>query len=113
MIVNHDTLYLLTVAADVVPPEISNCPGAISVEVSSSLSTASVSWDEPTAVDESGIVLTNQNFNPGQLFAVGSTTVTYTFSDQAGNPAICSFVVTVTGNDFSRVCFPKSLHLFP
>eukprot|EP00057_Strongylocentrotus_purpuratus_P028659 XP_011683133.1 PREDICTED: uncharacterized protein LOC578978 isoform X8 [Strongylocentrotus purpuratus] len=90
---------IVTLAADVVPPEISNCPGAISVEVSTSLSTASVSWDEPTAVDASGIVLTNQNFNPGHLFAVGTTAVTYTFTDQAGNPAICSFVVTVTAID--------------
>ncbi|XP_041454248.1 mucin-17-like isoform X7 [Lytechinus variegatus] len=90
---------IVTVAADVIPPVISNCPGAINVEVSSSLSTASVSWDEPTAEDESGIVLTSQNFNPGQLFGVGTTAVTYTFTDQAGNPAICTFVVTVTAVD--------------
>ncbi|XP_071489593.1 uncharacterized protein [Diadema antillarum] len=90
---------IVTVAADVVPPEISNCAGDISVEVSASVASATVSWLEPTAVDNSGVVFTSQTAAPGQVFPIGTSTVTYTFTDQAGNMAICSFVVTVTAID--------------
>ena len=37
-----------------------------------------------------------QTHQPGDSFSVGTTTVTYTFTDRAGNQALCSFTVTVT-----------------
>ena len=35
------------------------------------------------------------NHNPGDIFPVGNTTVTYTATDINGNTATCSFVVNV------------------
>ena len=56
-----------------------------------------VSWSEPTATDNSGIVsLQSRTHAPGQFFVVGSTPVTYTFVDGSGNTARCTFTVIVT-----------------
>ena len=56
----------------------------------------SVPWTEPTATDNSGMVPTvTQSHQPGDSFNVGTTTVSYTFTDLAGNQAQCSFTVIV------------------
>ena len=56
----------------------------------------SVPWTEPTATDNSGMVPTvTQSHQPGDSFNVGTTTVTYTFTDLAGNQAQCSFTIIV------------------
>ena len=55
-----------------------------------------VSWVEPTAVDDSGIVtLTSRSHDPGSFFPIGRTTVTYVFTDGADNSASMSFSVIV------------------
>ena len=53
-------------------------------------------WVEPTATDNSGVPPTvTQTHRPGDSFPVGMTQVTYTFTDMAGNEAICVFSVTI------------------
>ena len=60
-----------------------------------------VTWTEPTASDDSGMTPTvTQSHQPGDSFPVGTTRVTYTFTDMAGNQAMCSFTVTI-GNSHS------------
>lgn len=54
-----------------------------------------MSWIEPTATDASGQVFTSRSEAPGNLFPVGPTPVTYTFTDNSNNFAECEFVVTV------------------
>ncbi len=84
-------------AVDLDPPIISGCPDSQTYPVDIGTPFRSVTWIEPTAVDNSGgqpsVV---QSHQPGQLFDVGVTQVTYTFTDVAGNQAQCAF--TVTGN---------------
>ena len=54
-------------------------------------------WTEPTATDNSGVAPTvTQSHQPGESFNVGTTEVTYTFTDMAGNEAMCLF--TISGN---------------
>ena len=56
-----------------------------------------VTFQEPTATDNSGTAtLVSQTHNNAQFFIVGSTDVTYTFSDPNGNRESCIFTVTVT-----------------
>ena len=56
-----------------------------------------MTWTPPTAMDNSGGEVTViSSHNPGDQFSVGTTQVTYTFRDFAGNQAQCSF--TITGN---------------
>ena len=55
-----------------------------------------VTWIEPTASDNSGRTPARTSSDrPGDTFNVGSTQVTYTFSDQAGNSAMCMFTIII------------------
>ena len=80
---------------DNTPPTISGCPSDTTVHVPNGVATASVSWVAPTASDNCPNVALTSTHNPGDVFPVGMTTVTYTATDGAGNATTCSFVVTV------------------
>merc|ERR1711962_779374 len=92
-------VFYVTVSTNVVDnvqPVISNCPSNRAVTASAGASSAVVTWTEPTAVDNSGVTVNRvSTASPGDSFNLGTTTVTYTFTDNSGNPALCSFTVTV------------------
>ena len=75
----------------------SNYPPDISVNTDSALATAVVSWTPPTVMDNSGDVTVTSNFQPGDMFSIGDTVVTYTANDGAGNSVTYNFTVTVNG----------------
>ncbi|XP_072013269.1 uncharacterized protein [Amphiura filiformis] len=82
---------------DQIPPVISNCPTGVQVQVPASANSGVASWSVPTATDNSGVTPNRiSTHNPGSVFNVGITTVTYTFTDGSGNAAICFFDVSVT-----------------
>lgn len=55
-----------------------------------------VTWNQPTASDNSGQTPNVQSTHQsGSSFPVGTSTVTYTFADAAGNEATCSFNVNI------------------
>ena len=57
--------------------------------------TGAASWREPTAIDDSNTQpVVEKSHQPGALFPVGDTEVSYVFSDSAGNQAECAFTVT-------------------
>ncbi len=56
---------------------------------------ANVSWQAPVAVDNCSGVTYTSDYNSGDMFPVGSTTVTYTATDDAGNVATFTFDVIV------------------
>ncbi len=85
------------------------CPDPVSIMISigTRADLMSVTWVEPTATDNSGIIPTvTQSHHPGDRFPVGITQVTYVFTDAAGNQATCMFTVTI-GN-FELPC----MHFF-
>jgi hypothetical protein len=84
-----DCSFTVTVTenADTEDPVISNCPANISVSNDAGNCGAIVSWTPPTASDNSGSVNLTSNFEPGSFFPVGTTLVTYTATDAAGNTA--------------------------
>ncbi|GIV31517.1 MAG: hypothetical protein KatS3mg029_0868 [Saprospiraceae bacterium] len=83
---------------DNAPPALSSCPADTTVHVPNGISSASVSWVPPSASDNCPGVLLSSTHNPGDAFPVGTTTVTYTATDGAGNTTTCSFMVTVVEN---------------
>ena len=87
----------MLVLADNERPVISGCPSSLSVNTDSGLTTGTASWTEPTASDNSGSQTLISDYNPGYPFPIGSITVTYTSTDEAGNIDTCSFDVTVIG----------------
>ena len=86
-----------TQGPDLIPPVVTGCPADITIQAPSGQTSLQVFWDQPTATDDSGVIASSSsNYMPGDVFARGSTAVTYGFSDEAGNQALCSFAVTVT-----------------
>ena len=90
--------FIMTV--DSIPPVIHNIPDDITVTIPLGLSGIQVSWEEPTATDNSGVVESSlRSMPPGSFFTVGRTPVTYTFTDPLDNSASATFYVDVrTGN---------------
>ena len=83
-------------AVDDIPPVISGCAD-VGTTIGLNIGGAVVTWTEPTATDNSGIVsLQSRTRAPGQFFVVGSTAVTYIFVDGTGNTEQCTFNVVVT-----------------
>ncbi|XP_072169503.1 uncharacterized protein [Diadema setosum] len=82
---------------DTVPPTILNCPQeAIAVAVSFNQNQAVVNWPVVMATDNSNTQsVTQRSHSSGDVFPVGPTTVTITFSDESGNTAQCVFEVVV------------------
>jgi hypothetical protein len=87
---------------DNVAPTVSGCPANMTLNTGSGNSQCgtTVTWTEPSATDNcsGSITYASRSHAPGSFFAVGTTTVTYNFSDGCGNSTACSFTVTVVDN---------------
>ena len=96
--------------SDVESPVINGCPSNQSSVSDSGIATGTVSWTAPTATDNSGTQTLTSTHNPGDSFPVGTTSVTYTATDAAGNTATCRFDVIVNGEPLHvRISFLISL----
>ena len=72
------------------------CPDDITRTIEISTGGTTVSFNEPTAYDNSGTAnLYSRSHRPGLYFVTGTTIVTYTFEDPSGNRASCSFKIIV------------------
>jgi hypothetical protein len=89
----------VTEDADAIDPIINDCPTDITVSNDAGDCSAAVDWTVPTATDNSGSVTLTSNFDPGAVFPVGTTLVTYTATDAAGNQTSCSFNVNVDDDE--------------
>ncbi|XP_072025218.1 uncharacterized protein [Amphiura filiformis] len=99
-------------APDLVPPRVI-CPNDVVQSVPAGISGRSITWKEPVVTDlstrrsreETGeeIVLKSQSHTPGHFFPLGQTLVIYTYQDWAGNIGICSFEVSLSGNQSEQV----------
>ena len=85
----------VSLIADSEQPQVTSFPEDITVTVPFGTTSTPVSWPTPTATDNSGTVNTNTDRQPGSSFPPGSTPVTYTFTDPAGNEVTRSFDVNV------------------
>ncbi|MCH2232929.1 MAG: HYR domain-containing protein, partial [Crocinitomicaceae bacterium] len=83
---------------DAEDPVIAGCPSDISVTADASGCTSIVTWTAPTATDNCVTPTLVSSHASGSSFSVGTTTVTYTATDGAGNSSTCEFDVTVTNN---------------
>ncbi len=79
------------------PPTITNCPQNITI--TSILSGAAVSWNEPTISATCYPVTIASNYSSGAFFPSGVTSVVYTATDVNKNVGTCTFNVTVTTTD--------------
>ena len=95
---NSATCSATVTITDTINPSFSNCPGNQTVNTPPTLCGAIVSWVEPTANDNCPLDSLVRSHFPGELFPVGTTTVTYIAYGQGGLTDTCSFDVTVNDN---------------
>jgi hypothetical protein len=89
------TVHLGPFRIDTTPPSVS-CAGDITVAAPFGEAFATVSWEQPAAIDTgSGLQSLVSTHTSGALFPVGDTRVTYTAADVVGNTSRCSFRVDV------------------
>ncbi|XP_038062206.1 adhesion G-protein coupled receptor G4-like [Patiria miniata] len=81
-------------------PVFSSCPTSFSVDTSPGLDSTLVTWPDPTATDNSGVIpsIDCQPANNG-TFLIGDQSVTCTATDGAENQQECGFVVAVIDNE--------------
>ncbi|XP_077984655.1 hyalin-like [Glandiceps talaboti] len=72
-----------------------SCPSDIMTVTDAGVAYATQTYTPPDATDNSGTVYTTSTHNSGDTFNIGTTTVTYTFTDDSGMFADCSFDVNV------------------
>lgn len=87
---------IVTPPTDTENPVLSGLPGnVVTIPDSPEGTTAVVTWVEPTATDNSNAASLSSSHPSGSTFPAGTTTVTYTATDPAGNRVSASFTVTV------------------
>ena len=83
---------------DTTAPVIGTVPANITVYTPANSNQAAAAWTAPSATDAVGVASLTSNYASGALFPVGTTTVTYSARDAAGNTSTASFTVTVIDN---------------
>jgi len=91
-----------------------SCPASSTNNTDASVCTAVLTIAAPTASDNcSGIASVTNDFNntsnAGGTYTLGTTTVVFTATDNAGNTATCSFDVTVEDNENPTISCPSSV----
>lgn len=86
---------------DTQAPIIISPPSNVTVGTDAGQPTAVVNWTEPTVSDNApGASITRTSGPaPGSAFPIGTTTITYTAQDAAGNTATASFDIAVEDNE--------------
>ena len=105
-IFKNTTSVLYFNSVDEVPPYHIGCPRDISDTVAIGQPGKTITWEEPSSNDNSGVsTIKSKTHNPGSFFQVGSTTVTYVFADEADNTAECVFDVVISEGKRGTLCF--------
>ncbi|XP_072175620.1 hyalin-like [Diadema setosum] len=91
---NTETCTFTITVEDKTEPVVSGCPSNITVMTDAGQSYATVNWTEPVFSDAvDGVVNSTSTHSPLDQFNIGSTNVTYSASDDAGNTATCVFTI--------------------
>ena len=85
------------------------CPEDITVEADAYCE-AQVFWDPPLGNDDCGLNVTG-TAEPGDVFQLGTTTITYTATDSIGNETTCSFDIIVEDNTAPFALCPPDIML--
>ncbi len=82
-------------SSDTAKPIITGCPSDRVINMTGPGCTQLVSWTRPTATDNCTLLPLAESHTPDTPFPKGTTIVTYTATDVAGNIETCTFTVTV------------------
>ena len=97
---NSATCVLKVVVSNALNPLIDGCPSTITESATDAeKDSVAVTWDEPVATVACGEVSLEKSHEPGSKFPVGTTPITYTFSDDGGKSSTCTFNVVVLASN--------------
>ena len=102
-----DLVNISCIISDTSPPEINDIPDDITVYLLNNTCEIAVDWIPPTITDDCELQTVTPSHEPSDIFQVGSTTVTYSAVDMAGNSNEKSFIITVIDN------IPPSINNLP
>lgn len=105
---NQDECQFTVTVSDNEFPAIVNCPSPISQNTDAGDCGAIVNWTIPSFTDNCGATM-SASATPNTFFPVGTTTVTYTVTDNAGNSSTCSFTITITDTEAPAVTCPDTI----
>ncbi|WP_205502300.1 HYR domain-containing protein [Rufibacter psychrotolerans] len=105
---NQATATQTVTVVDQTAPTIVGTPANITVAAGANCQ-ATVNFTAPTATDNCGSVTLTSTHEPGAIFALGTTTVTYTATDGTGNQSSASFTVTVEDKTAPVVTVPANI----
>jgi trimeric autotransporter adhesin len=106
---NNTTATQVITVVDNAAPVIAGMPANITIGNDAGSCDAVANWTAPTATDNcAGATLTSTH-NSGDVFALGTTTVTYTATDAAGNTSSASFTVTVNDTENPTITAPADV----
>ncbi|HRI26987.1 MAG TPA: HYR domain-containing protein [Chitinophagales bacterium] len=105
---NTATCSFTVQVTDASPPTIT-CPTVAPVVASAGNCGAIVTWAPPVANDDTGIPTVSGTATSGSSFPVGTTVVTFTATDGAGNTATCSFNVVVLDQQAPSIVCPAPI----
>ncbi|MBR9920909.1 MAG: HYR domain-containing protein, partial [Bacteroidetes bacterium] len=88
-----------------------DCPANITVNNDPGVCEAIVTYDDPVATGTCEPLSIVRTMGPasGSAFPVGTTTIEYEVTDNDGNVATCSFVVTVIDNEAPTITCPSDI----
>ncbi len=90
---------MLITVEDVEDPVLNSCPTSFTQDTDPGVCQASVNWTIPTITDNCPNATLMSTHNPGDIFSLGTTTVTYTATDASNNSSSCDFDVTIEDNE--------------
>ncbi|HCL04788.1 MAG TPA: hypothetical protein DHW64_01970 [Chitinophagaceae bacterium] len=108
---NVTTASFTVTVNDTEKPVINGLPANISVSNDAGVCGANVSWIAATAADNCAGATIVSSHVAGQQFPVGTTTVTYTATDAAGNSTSATFTVTVNDTEKPTIMAPAAIQV--
>ena len=106
---NTATATQVITVVDNTAPTIAGIPANITTGNTAGSCNATVTWTAPTAADNcAGVTLTSSHAS-GSVFALGTTTVTYTATDAAGHTTTANFTVTVNDTEAPTIVAPANV----
>jgi len=111
---NTDNCFMNITVVDNENPTII-CPEDITVNTDQGVCEASVIVPVPVVNDNCGIASLVNSFNQtgdaSGIYPVGTTTVTWTATDNSGNEVSCSMTVTVIDNEIPEIICPENISI--
>ncbi|XP_070537489.1 uncharacterized protein [Ptychodera flava] len=80
---------------DTISPTFDRCPQEITKVIKDDETRTNITWQVPTANDNSNNVTVHSSYTPGDVFVIGTTVVRYTAVDSSNNTVYCQFRVNV------------------